>query len=546
VATNKKVNVILGAVDRTAPAFRSVTSSLRGVTTGQAAMAAGAIAAAAAMVGAVKVIAGVVNEMADAGDRLDKMSQRLGVSTEDLSKWEYAIRLGGGSADTYEKAVKKLNQTIYDAGQGLATYTRLFDDLGVEYKNADGSMRSSTDVLLDMSDALNKVENQSKRNAIASKMMGRGGADMLPVLQQGSAALREQFDELQRLGGVYSTEFTKDSAAFVDSELRMEVAWKGLKRAVAEPFLEPATDAINWIAGAIATVSGNASTAADEIDGMAGAIDRWRESAMRAQGVVGFGGAGVMTPEDIPEHLRQKTPDVEIPKVSAPPVMPPPAAAPYKTGQDVYTQMMMEQQRIASGPDVSPQSVARVEDALGMLPDAFADLDDDAAQVEDRLGDIETAGVSAAQQIGAQFAEQFAMMMVQGGDVEDMFNNLLKSALSMGLSLGIRSAFGLPLPFAAGGTVPKAAVGYSVPDGPRGLDSRMILAMPGEEVVSRKLSQRLDRYLGMAEVGDIGQSGGGGSITVQNIMQRPQTRRDWVNFNRDSMRAVEDGKKAVY
>jgi len=84
---------------------------------------------------------------------------------------------------------------------------------------------------------------------------------------------------------------------------------------------------------------------------------------------------------------------------------------------------------------------------------------------------------------------------------------------------------------AAGGTIPKAASGYSVPDGPRGVDSRLIMAMPGEEVINRSLSMRLERFITAQEMGAavspsaFAGGGGGGNNIVLNI-GRPVGRLD--------------------
>jgi|GEM_PF-4995251 len=53
---------------------------------------------------------------------------------------------------------------------------------------------------------------------------------------------------------------------------------------------------------------------------------------------------------------------------------------------------------------------------------------------------------------------------------------------------------------AAGGKIPQAAYGYAVPDGPRGLDSVLINAMPGEQVIDRSLSRDLRRFLDAARM----------------------------------------------
>lgn len=574
MATNKKVNVILSAVDRTAPAFKSVTGNIKAVIGSNAAMAAGAAAAGLALVAmaaqGAKATARLVKDMGDLGDRFDKMSMRLGESTEDLSRWEYVVRLNGGSAETYEKAVKKLNQTIYDASLGLKTYTRLFDDLGVAYQNNDGSMRSSTAVMLDMADALSRVESQSKRNAIASKMMGRSGTELLPVLQQGSDAIRAQMAELERLGGVIDTDFTKSAAALVDAELRIEMAWRGLKIAFADAFLDEAADGVNDVAIAIADVGSLVSEHKDEIRAVAVGI------ADMAVALVDMAAGAKQAHEELRPILEP------LQKLMAWSVAQSPYAGPAamqgrlqeggaaRRGQrdaHVFGQefdwgpappLLPGLRRRQPLPEVSPAPVlpfaGPVSDAEKLAEEAYLNdaieegialWDKYEGDGADALDGVEKAGMSAAENIGAQFADMFAMMVVQGGDIEDMFGSLLKTALSMGLSIGVKSILGIPV-LAAGGRVPGAAAGFAVPDGPRGLDSRLIAAMPGEEVISRKLSQRLDRFLGLVEVGELGAMGGGGATVVKQYVNMPANQRDLARLGRVTHSAVADRQKGIF
>lgn len=592
---SKKVEVILGAKDTSGPAFRSAKGSIMGVTKAQMAMAAASAAAAVAIVGlAVKgarAAADLVRDVGNIGDHFDKMSMRLGESTEDLSRWEYAVRLNGGSTETYEKAVKKLNQTIYDAGQGLATYTRLFDDLGVAYQNSDGTMRSSTEVMLDMADALGKIESQSKRNAIASKMMGRGGTEMLPVLQQGTAALREQLGELDKLGGVMDTDFTKSAAALVDAELRIETAWRGLKVAFGGAFLSETSTVVNDIAYGIGEFANEIRENKDDIQvaflAMAGSAVIMSDAIMSAaegfaqlNRMMGAGLSAIGQVKGDPTamivgaamEMQNKMVDDAIDKVqelnarlaeklasalaaieknrkNSSPEIPGPTPTNDEVVADdgpsgmfaaIYQSAAENQQPGPSARDAADDAGDAIEGGM------FAAIVESSKQIDtvgDQLEDVGNIGAAAFEQIGAQAFDAFAMMLARGGDVGDMLKNMV---IQFGL-MGIKSAIGLP-GFAAGGTIPSAAAGYSVSGGLRGIDSVPILAQHGEEVVSRRLSQRLDRFLGMVEVGQIGSGGGGGGASPTVVMQiaRPISRSDFVSMGRDARRAVLDANKAVF
>jgi hypothetical protein len=84
-----------------------------------------------------------------------------------------------------------------------------------------------------------------------------------------------------------------------------------------------------------------------------------------------------------------------------------------------------------------------------------------------------------------------------------------------------------PLALAGGGTIPlpqikipHAAGGFAVPEGPRGIDSVPIMAMPGEHVIDRTLSHDLRRFLNGLAAGTISpmaMGGGGGNEININV-----------------------------
>jgi hypothetical protein len=97
---------------------------------------------------------------------------------------------------------------------------------------------------------------------------------------------------------------------------------------------------------------------------------------------------------------------------------------------------------------------------------------------------------------------------------------------------------------ALGGSIPHAAGGYAVPDGPRGRDSMLIAAMPGEEVINRQLSQRLDRFISSMEFGAavspfaMSSTGGRGNVSVNFNVGRPVGVLDALSYGETATRAA--------
>lgn len=168
--------------------------------------------AAAAAVGAS------VKAAADYGDELDNMSQRTGVAVEELSRLQYAAKLSDTSTEALAKGVGNLSKLMVGAANGGAESGKLFERFGISLRNADGTMRSTTEVLYDLSDVFTAMPDGPEKTALAMDFFGKKlGTELIPLLNQGSAGLRAMGDEAERLGLVLNAEQAKAAAEFNDN-----------------------------------------------------------------------------------------------------------------------------------------------------------------------------------------------------------------------------------------------------------------------------------------------------------------------------------------
>jgi len=109
----KNIQWVLSAVDRASPAFRGVESSIDRVKTSWQSLS-GLFAAGAAGGGLVML----VNHAIEAGDQLNKLSQKIGVSVDDLSALKFAAQLADVEVGSFTRGMKGLNDTLVQAQDG--------------------------------------------------------------------------------------------------------------------------------------------------------------------------------------------------------------------------------------------------------------------------------------------------------------------------------------------------------------------------------------------------------------------------------------------
>lgn len=182
----------------------------------------------AAVFGGVSA-AGFVRELIAIGGELDDATRRFGVTAKYLQGLRYAAAQAGAPIESVGNAIKFAAKNAYDAATGGKESSEAFRALGVAVTEADGAVRSTSAVFDDTLNALAGVENNTERTALALKTLGRGAADILPLIAQGAdgiAALRAQFEEL---GGGYSDEFVAQADALGDSIDALTTAGQSLK-----------------------------------------------------------------------------------------------------------------------------------------------------------------------------------------------------------------------------------------------------------------------------------------------------------------------------
>lgn len=253
----KKITFVLGLTgdDKVRSGVKGVTDQIsatdKAVSTAKMAFA--------GLMGAISVgaLTAWIKSGIDAADAAHQIAQKTGLATKDVAGLQLAFKLGVGSADGMTGSMAKMSKSIVD-GSGA------YKLLGVNVKNADGSFRSTKDVLYDTADAFAGIKDGAAKTALAVEIFGKTGAEMIPMLNGGSAAMREMEEVAEKLGltiskevGAQADEFndTMDKMSMIGQGMSLQIAGKLLPALVnlAQGFFETATqsDYLKRVAAAL-------------------------------------------------------------------------------------------------------------------------------------------------------------------------------------------------------------------------------------------------------------------------------------------------------
>jgi lambda family phage tail tape measure protein len=191
----------------------------------------GAIATAAVAAGAATAKMAV--ESAQAADKLNNLAQSTGVSVEFLSRLQYAAKLADTDVTVLAKGVQKMERAMFEAATGGKEAAEGFNVLGVAVKNAaTGDLRSAEEVFKDVANKLGTMEDGALKTAVAQKIFGRAGADLIPVMNQLGGSINEVFQESDRLGVTLSTKAAQAADRFTDNIEKLKSSMTGFSNRV--------------------------------------------------------------------------------------------------------------------------------------------------------------------------------------------------------------------------------------------------------------------------------------------------------------------------
>jgi hypothetical protein len=178
-----------------------------------------------------------VKGMINTADELSKASQKFGVPVETLSGLKYAADLANVSFESLEKGLGKMAKAMSESTDPASKAAKGFKAIGVSVTDTNGNLRSSEDVFLDVADKFAKMEDGAGKTALAIKLFGKSGADLIPLLNQGRSGIKEMTDEAAKLGIVISTETAAKAEQFNDTLKKISAASQGLALLAAENLL---------------------------------------------------------------------------------------------------------------------------------------------------------------------------------------------------------------------------------------------------------------------------------------------------------------------
>lgn len=146
----------------------------------------------------------------ESADQLGKMSQKTGIAVETLAKFQGAAELADVPLESLGKGLNKLALNAVEAANGNQDLAGIFKSLGIQIRDSNGTVKDAGTLVKEIGDKFQGFQDGPNKAAIAIKLFGKAGADLIPFLNEGSA-------EMEKFGLAIDQDFAARSTQFLDS-----------------------------------------------------------------------------------------------------------------------------------------------------------------------------------------------------------------------------------------------------------------------------------------------------------------------------------------
>ena len=212
--TNKRAMKVNATVKKMNSSFKSIGSvGLKGLGSLTRGLRNATLAATAAAGAFAFMAKSTLNQL----DSLGKTANKLGVTTEFLSRYQVIADRAGISTETFNMGLQRFLRRLGEAQMGTGELLKPLQKMGISMKDSNGQFRSGTDVFEDFMLALAGTTNSTEKLAMAMKGFDSEGVALINIAEMGADKIALIGKRAEEAGLIIDGSLTKAAEEANDS-----------------------------------------------------------------------------------------------------------------------------------------------------------------------------------------------------------------------------------------------------------------------------------------------------------------------------------------
>jgi len=162
----------------------------------------------------------VTLKQAAAADDIMTMAMTSGMTTDRIQEMNYSAEILDTTADNVSGSMTKMIRSMNAARDGSGDAADAYRQLKVDVVDGNKELRDANVVFYEVIDKLGSMKNETDRDALSMQIFGKSARELNPLIEAGSARLKELAAEAHNVGYVMDTETLTTLGAVDDAMQR--------------------------------------------------------------------------------------------------------------------------------------------------------------------------------------------------------------------------------------------------------------------------------------------------------------------------------------
>jgi len=183
-----------------------------------------------AVTAATAAITASVMKAVSTGANIQDLADRYAIGTTAIQQLSFAAKMSGTSLEGLIIGIRNMQK-----GLGGGTLGAELNSIGLSATKLAGLAPEKQFEMI--AEAVGGISDPAQRTAIAMKIFGKSGADLIPLLKSGEGGVKALNAEFDKMGVTMSEEAIKEAAAFDDELVKLGVQFDAMVVAIGTKFL---------------------------------------------------------------------------------------------------------------------------------------------------------------------------------------------------------------------------------------------------------------------------------------------------------------------